>query len=245
MKRKLPLLLLTALLVCNLSSFAQEYNLIKTNLTSLITGNYSLQYERVLTEKVSASLTFSMMPKRGLPFQGMISDAISTNDKIDFDFDSFNFNSWSIVPDVRFYLGEGYGKGFYIAPYFKHSQFKLSEFEVNYTDSENNINNIKLSGDFKTNAGGLMFGAQWLLGEHLCIDWWILGFHGGKAKASILGDPENDLSSSDQNDIRDAFDDVDIPMLKLESKVSADKVSLTGNVPWLSLRAGLSFGVRF
>lgn len=245
MKTRLPLMLLASVLFFGLTSKAQEYNIIKTNLTSLLTGNYSLQYERAFTETVSASVTFSMMPKKGIPFQGLISDAVETNQDIDFDLNSFKFSSWSIVPDVRFYLGEGYGKGFYIAPYFKHSQFKIHDFNIEYTDTENNQNQITLSGNFKTNAGGVMFGSQFFLGDYVCLDWWILGFHAGRATTSIVGDPLNDLSPANQQDLKDTFADIDVPMMDFEPSVSADRVSITTKMPWVSVRAGLSIGVRF
>ncbi|MGE5316674.1 MAG: DUF3575 domain-containing protein [Chloroflexota bacterium] len=246
MKSRLALLLPAILLLINTTSTAQEMNFVKTNFLSLLTLNPSLTYERILAEKVSASLTFSMMPAKGIPFRGIISNSMeSTNEDIDFDIDNFRFSAWSVTPDVRFYLGEGYGKGFYIAPYFKHSTFKIHEFNVDYTNSENEINKIALSGKFQTNAGGVMFGAQWPLGDYLCLDWWILGFHGGRSKTTIVGDPSIDLTPAEQDDIKQGFEDIDLPMFNMDSSVSADKVSVTSKSPWMSVRGGLSLGIRF
>lgn len=246
MKTRLTYLLPAFLLIFNMSSFSQEMNYVKTSVTSLLTGNFSLQQERILTEKVSASLSLSMMPKKGLPFANMISDAlVVTNEDIDFDITTFKYSSWSMVPDVRFYLGEGYGKGFYIAPYFKHTQFKIHDFNVEYTNPELQVNDITLSGKFRTNSGGVMFGAQWPLGDYLCLDWWILGFHGGRSKATLIGDPAWDLTTAEQDDLKAEFENVDLPMFGIESTVTADQVSLTSRSPWLSFRGGLSIGVRF
>lgn len=246
MKPRLTILLTAFLLVLNFSSSAQEMNYVKTNIFSLLSGTVSLQYERILTERVSASLSLSMMPKKGIPFSGMVSDMVDvTNQDIDFDISTFKYSSWSMVPDVRFYLGEGYGKGFYIAPYYKHSQFKVHDFIVEYTNAELEVNDITLSGKFTTNAGGLMFGAQWPLGEYICLDWWILGFHGGRGKATIVGDPSIDLTTAEQDDLKAEFEAVDLPMLGIDPTVSADKVTLTSKSPWLGVRAGLSIGIRF
>lgn len=246
MKARFYFLLPAFLILFNLSSYSQEMNLVKTSITSLLTGNVSLQYERILTEKVSASLSLSMMPKKGLPFAGIISNSMGvTNEDIDFDIKDINFSSWSMVPDVRFYFGEGYGQGFYIAPYFKHSQFKIHDFNVAYTNIEQEVKDIALSGKFRTNSAGVMIGAQWLLGEYICLDWWILGVHGGRSKATFTGDPSWELTAAEQDDIKSEFDNLGLSMLKIESKVTADEVSLISKSPWLGVRGGLSIGVRF
>ncbi len=246
MKARHFFLLPAFLLVFNMSSFSQEMNLAKASLTSLLSGNISLQYERILTEKVSTSLSLSMMPKKGLPFAGLISNSMEvTNEDIDFDIKNIKFSSWSMVPDIRFYLGEGYGQGFYIGPYFKHSQFKVHDFDVQYTNIEQEVKDITLSGKFRTNSAGVMFGAQWLLGEYICLDWWILGFHGGRSKATFTGEPSWELSEAEQDDLKQELETLELSMLNFESTVSADKVSIISKSPWLGVRAGLSIGVRF
>ncbi len=246
MKARLTLLLPAFLLIFNMSAFSQEMNFIKTNLFPILTGNYSLQYERILTEKVSVSLSVSMMPKKGLPFSNLISNSISvTNEDIDFDINTFRFSSWSLLPDVRYYLGEGYGKGFYIAPYLKYSQIKVHDFNVEYTNLEQKVNDITLSGKFRTTTGGVMVGAQWLLGDYICLDWWILGLHFGRGKATFVGDPSWELSTAEQDDLKQELEMVDLPMFGIKSSVTADKVTVTSKNPWYGVRGGLSVGVRF
>lgn len=245
MKSRLSLLLTALLLVSGISSFAQEMNFIKTNIFSDLSGNYSLQYERILEERYSASLALNVMPKKGIPFAGLISDAIIMNPDIDMDIKDFKYSSWSVTPDFRFYLGEGYGKGFYIAPYLKYSQFRVHDFVVKYTNDENKVNDITLSGKFTTTSGGVLFGAQWPIGDYICLDWWILGFHGGQGKATITGDPSIDLTPAEQSDFESEFEDIDIPMLRTDLSVSADKVTLTNKSPWFGVRSGLAIGIRF
>ena len=47
-------------------------NFIKVDLTSLPIKNFSLQYERVLSKRVSAAVSFSLMPERHIPFVDMV-----------------------------------------------------------------------------------------------------------------------------------------------------------------------------
>jgi hypothetical protein len=90
-----------------------------------------------------------------------------------------------------------------------------------------------------------MFGAQWLFGDYICLDWWILGLHGGRSKATFTGDPSWELTPAEQEDIKTEFENTGLSLLRIESKVSADEVSLISKGPWLGVRAGLSIGVRF
>ncbi len=42
-------------------------NFIKVNLTSLPMMNFSLQYERVFTKRISGAVSFSLMPEKNIP----------------------------------------------------------------------------------------------------------------------------------------------------------------------------------
>lgn len=244
MKPRLALLLPAFMLLFNLSR-AQEMNLIKTEIFSDLAGNFGLQYERIIDERLSASLSVNMMPKKGLPFSGIISNSISTNDEVEVDINDFKYSSFSVTPDFRYYFGEGYGQGFYMGPYLKYTQFNVHDFVVGYKNDYSEINDITLSGRFSTISGGVMCGAQWLLGDYICLDWWIAGFHGGRAKASITGDPSIDLTETEQSDLKEEFEKIDVPMFHPELEVSADKVTLSHTGPWFWMRGGLSIGIRF
>lgn len=233
------------MLLFSISSSAQEMNLVKTNLFSDLFGNYNLQYERVLSEKFSTSLSVNIMPKKGIPFAGIIDNSITTNEAIDMNIRDFKYSSFSFTPDFRIYFGEGYGKGFYLAPYLRYSQFNVHDFVVKYTNDESEVNNITLSGKHSTVSGGLMCGVQWLVGDYICLDWWILGLHGGSARATITGDPSIDLTQAEQDDLKTEFESVEVLFFDTELDVTADKVTLTSKNVGLGFRTGFSVGVRF
>jgi hypothetical protein len=90
-----------------------------------------------------------------------------------------------------------------------------------------------------------MIGAQWALGKHICLDWWILGPHFGISSGDVLGLPSAPLSVEDQQEIEDELNGIDFPMFKQTVDVTADKASMIFDGPWAGIRAGLSIGVKF
>jgi len=50
----------------------QQMNLFKINLTAIPIRNYSFQYERVLTKKLSVAISYKTMPSGNVPFKNSI-----------------------------------------------------------------------------------------------------------------------------------------------------------------------------
>ena len=90
-----------------------------------------------------------------------------------------------------------------------------------------------------------MFGAQWALGKHLVLDWWILGPHVGKSKGELIGNSLTPMSTEAQNEIRDALESIDIPLIDKTVTVTANRASVAFDGMWGGLRAGISFGIKF
>ena len=90
-----------------------------------------------------------------------------------------------------------------------------------------------------------MLGAQWALGRHMCLDWWILGPHFGVSSGDMTSLSSGPLSEVDQQAIADDLNGIDIPMFSQTVNVTADKVSMIFDGPWGGIRAGLSIGVKF
>src|SRR5690606_6992454 len=102
-------------------SFAQKKNsseaanLVKINVTSIPLSNFSFQYERVLTNKISGAVGLRIMPKSNLPFRSSIEDLIDDEEAWRYLSD-LKISNFAITPEVRFYLGKEAFRGFYIAP---------------------------------------------------------------------------------------------------------------------------------
>jgi|WetSurMetagenome_2_1015567.scaffolds.fasta_scaffold231199_2 hypothetical protein len=222
-------------------------NFIKSNITSALIKNYSLQYERILSRSVSIALTLRMMPESHIPYADNI---INWFDITDPDTQNVIKNSiignYAITPEIRFYTGKKrYGNGFYFALFYRYGHYTINNVFIPYdTDSGDQVT-MNTSGDVSSHTGGFMLGAQWALGKHICLDWWILGPHFGVSSGDMISLSSAPLSEVDQQDIADNLNGIDIPMFKQTVNVTADKVSMIFDGPWGGIRAGLSIGVKF
>lgn len=222
-------------------------NIVKVNLMALGFKNYSFQYERVLTKRISLAVGVSTMPTGSLPFQNLFVDQFANGDAaLESNIRSLKVGNFAVTPEVRFYLSKkGYGRGFYVAPYYRYAKFTSEDFPVEYENGATTTNTIKLKGDIATNTGGLMFGAQWQLGKMVMLDWWILGAHYGNSAGTLSGVPSTPLTSQEQQSIRDAIEGLDIPLTKITADVNANSVKAIVDGPWAGVRAGLTIGIRF
>lgn len=224
-----------------------DQNFMKINLTAIALKNYSIQYERVLNKSISIAVSFRTMPTTSIPFKNLI---LKTVDEGDADtketIENFRINDFAFTPEVRFYLSrKGYGRGFYIAPFYRYANFKATNLTFNYTNILNQENSIALAGKLTSNTGGLLFGAQWSVGKHMCIDWWIFGPHYGAGKGTFTGVASKPLTQEEQNDLRQTLEDLDIPLTNKTVNVNANGATLTLDGPWGGVRGGLSLGVKF
>ncbi|MBO9659306.1 MAG: hypothetical protein J7527_10820, partial [Chitinophagaceae bacterium] len=104
---------------------------------------------------------------------------------------------------------------------------------------------IVISGQQSSHTGGIQFGAQWFLGKSIALDWWILGPHYGTVDGRFSGLTDRVLSQQEQNSLRRALEDVDVPIADKEISVSSGGANVKLSGGWAGLRAGLSLGFRF
>ena len=222
-------------------------NSIKINLTALTLKNYAVQYERILNKTVSVAVSLRTMPTTSIPFKNLILESIGDDDPDSREvIEKLRLSNFAFTPEVRFYVGrKGYGRGFYFAPFYRYASFKTNNLIINYENSANVTSSLGLSGKLTSNTGGLMIGAQWALGKYLCLDWWILGSHYGTGTGTFAGVPDRPLSPSEQNDLRQELEDLDIPLTEKTVNVNANSASLKLDGPWGGVRGGICLGVRF
>ncbi|MBE2229822.1 MAG: DUF3575 domain-containing protein [Chitinophagaceae bacterium] len=223
-----------------------EPNMLKVNLTAIPLKNYSLQYERVMSKKLSLALSFRIMPNTGLPFKSQILDMVGDDPDTRDVVNTFKMSNIAITPELRWYVGKrGYGRGFYIAPFYRYAQFETSQMQFDYDNGTGGQETINLSGKLTSHTGGLMFGAQWPLGKSLVLDWWIFGPHYGAGNGDFTGLSSQPLTPSEQADLRDELENLDIPLTTKKVTVTANSARLQLDGPWAGIRAGFSLGFRF
>ena len=244
----------TSLLADNQVDEIQTYDeqknatFVKVNLTSLPFKNYSFQLERTLNKTIALSMAYRIMPEGSIPFQTEVIKSIGDDDPDTKQMiEDLIVANYAFTPEIRFYVGKkGYGQGFYFSTFFRHAQFDVSDVLINF-DVDGEQESIALSGNVKANTGGIMMGAQWAIGKHFCIDWWILGAHYGKALGNVTGvtSPGLTLSPDAQNSLRDELNKIEIPLSTTSIEVTENAASLTIDGPWAGLRGGLSIGFKF
>lgn len=222
-------------------------NFIKLNITSLLIKNYSLQYERILSKNISIALNFRIMPETTIPYTDNIFRWFDITDPDDQEMiENLLMSNYAITPEMRFYTGKKrYGNGFYISLFYQYGNYSVKNVLRKYEPDMGGEAIMNTSGDVTSHTGGFMLGAQWALGKHICLDWWILGPHFGVSSGNVLGLPSTPLTEGDQQTIENELNDIDIPMFEQTVNVTSDKVTMIFDGPWGGIRAGLSIGVRF
>ena len=148
-----------------------RFNLIKINLPALLFKSYSLQYERVLNRKFSIAVQYRLMPETGIPFKSDVLKLVGDDDPdTKKTIEDFRMSNYAITPEVRLYLSKkGFGRGFYLAPFYRYASFTSNALNVSYTDESDAEQNIKMSGKLTSNTFGLALGAQNFIGKHVCL----------------------------------------------------------------------------
>src|SRR5438046_1121215 len=131
-----------------------QMNFFKVNLMGLAVKNFSFQYERILSKKISVAASYRFMPTGTLPFASSISNAIGDDDPdTKKAVENLRMGNYAITPEARIYLGKGYGKGFYIAFFYRYSSYTVENLPIDYDDTHS----LNFSGKLTANAGGIMF----------------------------------------------------------------------------------------
>lgn len=221
---------------------SEKMNIIKTNITAYAFRNINITYERAISKKFSVSAGINMMPSGNIPFMNSFikegADEVS----------DVKVSNTAFTIEARYYLGAGYGRGFYIAPYYRYTSLKADNFTYNYKDSTTGqVIPLDISGKANAHSGGILLGAQWAIGKqkNWVLDLWIVGAHYGAGSGRFEGIARSLLLPHQQNDMKVEVEGFGIPLIKY--KVSADSKGVYADIdgPWAGLRSGLSVGYRF
>ena len=201
------------------------------------------QYEWAFAKRFSVAVGYRALPKGKLPFRKFIP---TTDANMRESLDKLIFSSSSFTPEIRIYTGKkGYGQGFYLAPFYRKAQYKARGLGIDYIKDNGEKAIIDMSGSINGETFGLMLGAQWVLGKHFCLDWQIVGPHIGKSKGGIYGTSSIPLTTTEQTDMRQSLQSIDIPFTDETISVDATRSALEMKGPWAGIRAGVSLGLRF
>lgn len=232
--------------------------LVKANMTGLAFESYGFYAERMLSRRLSLQIGYSFRAESKLPF-------VSSWGKEIEQIADARAGYQMITPELRIYLGKGYGRGFYLSPYYRYESYNVSGIHFDFANTANaEIKNLAFSGTMKSHGFGIAIGAQWLIGKkkNIIIDWTIIGAHHATAKTTLSG--TLDLSSSirfspeDQasltQEVNDLLNDISIEGVSAvkDVKVTFDsdaqgayRGNISGKHPFAWLRGNISIGYRF
>jgi Protein of unknown function (DUF3575) len=255
---KSKILLTASTLLVSLMAFSQyekpekkesakhAMNIFKVNLTAIVLKNYSFQYERILSRKFSLALGYRTMPNSSLPLQSTIESIVGDDATAQEQIRDFRMSNTAITPELRFYASKkGYGKGFYLAPFYRNATYKGTGLKFTYENALMVESTMSMSGKLTGNTFGLMLGAQWALGKHISLDWWMLGPHYGNGKGDFSGLASQPMTIAEQNDLRQQLEDFDIPLTTKIVTVNANGANVKLDGPFAGVRAGISIGIKF
>lgn len=228
------------------SSPAEKMNIVKTNVTAYAFRNINLSYERAITRWFSVNIGFGTMPEGKVPFINAF-----LKDEDEKRFQNLRVKATNFTIEPRFYIGHGYGKGFYIAPYYRHSDVSSNTFDFyyDYNGPDGNTYQIPLKGQGSTrgDSGGLMVGVQFFLtrSQNLVLDFWIAGAHYGSGRGDFSMTSNYVLTSDMQAQLKKEIENLDIPFVKYTVETNANGARIKVDGPWAGFRSGLSLGYRF
>lgn len=217
---------------------SEKMNIVKTNVTAYAFRNVNLTYERILSRKFSVAVGYGSVSKGNIPF--------SSTFLKDTEFSDTQVGLTNFTVETRFYLGRGYGQGFYLAPYYRHTTFNADNVTLT-VDYETDAVPVKIAGKANGNSAGLMLGVQWFLGkaDNWILDFWILGAHYGAGKGDFRGNSSRPLTSQEQAQLKREIEDLDIPYVEYTVVTDPNGATVNLDGPWAGVRSGLSFGYRF
>ncbi|MDF2931382.1 MAG: hypothetical protein K0R36_713 [Chryseobacterium sp.] len=222
-----------------------KMNIIKTNITGYAFRNINLSYERSINRWFAINVGFGTVAEGKVPFMNAF---LSEEDEKDFQNLKIKATNFTIEP--RFYIGQGYGKGFYFAPYYRYSKVSTNTFDYTYDYSAFGTTipvPLKGLGDASGNSGGLMVGAQFFLNKQhsFILDFWIAGAHYGSGRGDFSLTSDIILTPEMQAQLKQEIENLDIPFVDYTVETNSNGARIKVDGPWAGFRSGFSLGYRF
>lgn len=255
---------ITVFCVCfSFFCFSQESkpSILKVNLSALTLGAYSIQYEKVLGNRISFALGVGYRPVKKVPFAKTVEKYIDAADsRIEYislanvKKAETTVGNINITPEFRLYLGKNKSApiGTYISFFGRYNSYfgKAPVFvDMIYRGAMARVE-LPVDTKIETYSGGLMLGKQFRLGDRFTFDWFIIGGHYGKV--TVHGESKQDLEGYDEQFIKDLRTKI-IDTFKINEQylgVEVDKqgvrVENARNLKLLNFRGfGFNIGYKF
>ena len=241
--------------------FAQN-NVVKIKPVRLGLKQLSVEYERVIIPRLTASLNFTYQ----LPLELTQAEVSGVAPE---------FKGYSISPAVRFYpnIAKETPRGFYLEGFFKFSDHNINfSYDLDISQivdpsaPSNSLpanQNYDLTGSINTIGGGIALGTHWLIADRFSIDWkWLgAGVYNTTVGIDLAGnlpyDPALDTPAQDfnpkwadaesliQQDLPTDIPGVDLEVNSTDGTAGAGSVGISATTFTALPRFALTFGFAF
>ena len=227
-------------------------NAIKVNVSSLALKNFNLSYERSITRKTSFVAGYSFIPESNLGemavVQKMAAIYLDENSDLRDHIQNTNMSFHNMTGEFRYYFGKQAGaRGFYAGAYGRYASMSFT-FLDNYNSSSASYE-LPYNGTLNGFGGGLMVGAQWLLTDHISLDWYIAGAHYGNTGGDInITQDFSELSETERMELETQIEEQSTVAGRqlLDATVTSTGVHGKVDAPFAGIRAfGLNLGYKF
>lgn len=227
------------------SSIVQRKSVIKLNLFSLPFKVASLQYEYRIRPKMTLALTAGYGVKRNFLKSleentgGIISAPTAT--------------SLYISPEWRNYFGKKTKapRGFYLSLFARYRYAQIGT-TVAVLDSAGRKYELPLKLTSNAIGLGIMPGYQWIINDRISIDYWIIGpffgYQWNKLNIDLSGVSYFLDDPGVKKQIDKAFEKADVPywaQRMIRNYITSQEVNVNWGQPFVGLRTGLTFGIKF
>ena len=215
-------------------ALSDRQNIVKLNLPNLTFGNFTLNYERLLSARNSVALNLGYIrPQKPTDF---LTDFVDAD-----EVDPAEFSGVTATAEYRIYSKKkGAGRGFYLAPYARYANHKLtfnSDIDGNFTRAATQLSAVGLGGQI---------GIQWLIKDRIVVDWGILGlsatWYNFKSTFTAVEEEIN------FDEIRAELEaEIDDSILSNKLEFTSSENALEAKMPFLfgGARTYLSIGYKF
>ena len=91
-----------------------------------------------------------------------------------------------------------------------------------------------------------MFGAQWHMGQHIVLDWWILGPQYGSYSVNLEASGDfSDFTPEERQDLEETIEEIGFSGNKFEATVTSTSVKADNKIGLPGLRTGFCIGFTF
>lgn len=204
----------------------------------------------IATGKISLGGEYYFDQRKSFTFYAGIPVSKSHTLSYDGDKSDVQVKSLSVMAGYRYYLSGRNTSGLYLEPYLKYTDHH-GEGVLN---GSLGTKTTRLdSREFYSGFGlGAQFGVQFMIGNRIAIDWFLLG---PEISLASFDSRFQDITSSDwsqqdaveiEADIRDVLDDIPMVGKKIDLEVNAAQKTVTGKYRGLipGIRTGISLGIR-